>query len=183
MWEEGVCSHAAPSRPPCGLSVQTPRRVQVAVRCSQELFRSDVENADDLRINWRLFQSCSGEVGAFCSASALSGGAVQVCLEKHRYKPTFSEHCRCATVVNATSPASLCSRACQWLTCRCGCHVALRLDTVLSIYLSVAKQAALLLQVPALRLVASTVVELPVSLAADLKLCLSAPALLKQPTA
>lgn len=35
--------------------------------CKQELFRQDVENADDVRLSVQLLRMCSGEMQVFCA--------------------------------------------------------------------------------------------------------------------
>ena len=34
--------------------------------CQEELFRQEVENADDLRLSQRLFKKCMGDKRKFC---------------------------------------------------------------------------------------------------------------------
>ncbi len=41
--------------------------VSVSWECQEELFRQEVENADDLRLSQRLFKKCMGDKKKFCS--------------------------------------------------------------------------------------------------------------------
>jgi Golgi apparatus protein 1 len=41
--------------------------VSVSWECQEELFRQEVENADDLRLSHRLFKKCMGDKKKFCA--------------------------------------------------------------------------------------------------------------------
>ena len=41
--------------------------MSVSWECQEELFRQEVENADDLRLSQRLFKKCMGDKKKFCS--------------------------------------------------------------------------------------------------------------------
>ncbi len=43
------------------------KAVSVSWECQEELFRQEVENADDLRLSQRLFKKCMGDKRKFCS--------------------------------------------------------------------------------------------------------------------
>ncbi len=43
------------------------KAVSVSWECQEELFRQEVENADDLRLSQRLFKKCMGDKKKFCS--------------------------------------------------------------------------------------------------------------------
>jgi len=43
------------------------KAVSVSWECQEELFRQEVENADDLRLSQRLFKKCMGDKKRFCS--------------------------------------------------------------------------------------------------------------------
>ena len=40
--------------------------MSVSWECQEELFRQEVENADDLRLSQRLFKKCMGDKRKFC---------------------------------------------------------------------------------------------------------------------
>lgn len=42
------------------------KAVSVSWECQEELFRQEVENADDLRLSQRLFKKCMGDKKKFC---------------------------------------------------------------------------------------------------------------------
>ncbi len=42
------------------------KAVRVSGECQEELFRQEVENADDLRLSHRLFRKCNGDKNRFC---------------------------------------------------------------------------------------------------------------------
>ena len=62
--------------------------------CRDEVFRQDVENADDLRLNGGLFRTCLPDKRAFCASVPPGHGAAQACLEAARHKPGFTPACR-----------------------------------------------------------------------------------------
>ena len=68
--------------------------VQVRPHCRQEVFRADVEAADDARLNWRLFKACEADAATFCSSREYGTPEFQRCLEAHRYRSGFSNNCR-----------------------------------------------------------------------------------------
>lgn len=60
---------------------------QVTWDCQEELFRQEVENADDLRLSYRLLRKCMGDKQKFCSdvkpgehACSLHGRTSCLCL-------------------------------------------------------------------------------------------------------
>lgn len=65
------------------------KAVSVSWECQEELFRQEVENADDLRLSQRLFKKCMGDKKKFCSA--IKFGMLWLCL-----------WCLCVVVVNCT---------------------------------------------------------------------------------
>ena len=70
-------------------------RAQLDINCNRELFRVDVESADDIRLSWALAQTCTKDIQAFCPDVGPFGGMVQGCLEGHRHAATFGADCRC----------------------------------------------------------------------------------------
>lgn len=43
------------------------KSVSVSWECQEELFRQEVENADDLRLSHRLFKKCMSDKKKFCA--------------------------------------------------------------------------------------------------------------------
>ena len=54
------------------------KAVSVSWECQEELFRQEVENADDLRLSQRLFKKCMGDKKKFCAD--IKFGALRLCL-------------------------------------------------------------------------------------------------------
>jgi golgi apparatus protein 1 len=73
--------------------------LQARPTCRQELFRYDVEAADDLRLNVRLFNACKLELSKFCEGQSPGSAAGHSCLEQNRHDANFGDECRCAPVV------------------------------------------------------------------------------------
>jgi len=82
---QGCASDELNSRPP-----------QVSWDCQEELFRADVENADDVRLSVRLFRTCIKEKQQFCAEVAPGNARAKDCLEQSRSKPGFGDECKCA---------------------------------------------------------------------------------------
>ena len=53
--------------PTCVQDCLRDKAVSVSWECQEELFRQEVENADDLRLSQRLFKKCMGDKKKFCS--------------------------------------------------------------------------------------------------------------------
>ena len=68
--------------------------VQVTVTCARELFRADVEAADDLSLQVVLHDKCALELERFCTDVTMHNGKAQLCLERHRFRPEFRSSCR-----------------------------------------------------------------------------------------
>lgn len=62
--------------------------------CLQEMFRADVEDADDVRLSVRLFQACLPEKRRFCREVAPGHSRAKDCLEEHRDDAGFGATCR-----------------------------------------------------------------------------------------
>ena len=69
-------------------------RDQLSWDCQEELFRQEVENADDMRLNYVLFRKCSRDKAKFCPDVKYGNARVKECLEDNKGKPDFSEECR-----------------------------------------------------------------------------------------
>ncbi|CAI7856614.1 unnamed protein product [Closterium sp. NIES-53] len=69
-------------------------RAQLAWDCQAELFRQEVENAGDIRLNVRLFQACLNDQRRFCADVKYGDARVKDCLEDHRLDPEFSPSCK-----------------------------------------------------------------------------------------
>ena len=70
------------------------KRAQLSWDCQEELFRQEVENADDLRLNTVLFRKCSRDKAKFCADVQYGNARVKDCLEDNKDKPDFSAECR-----------------------------------------------------------------------------------------
>ncbi|GJP37078.1 hypothetical protein CLOM_g21523 [Closterium sp. NIES-68] len=69
-------------------------RTKLAWDCQAELFRQEVENADDIRLNVRLFQACLNDQRKFCADVKYGDARVKDCLEDHRLDAEFSPGCK-----------------------------------------------------------------------------------------
>ena len=64
-------SQAQP-RPACWTHLQRDKRMQLSWSCEEQLFRQEIENADDVRLSVRLFSKCMADkrkVGRRCGVS------------------------------------------------------------------------------------------------------------------
>eukprot|EP00271_Cylindrocystis_brebissonii_P000507 TRINITY_DN1061_c0_g3_i1.p1 TRINITY_DN1061_c0_g3~~TRINITY_DN1061_c0_g3_i1.p1 ORF type:complete len:958 (-),score=202.65 TRINITY_DN1061_c0_g3_i1:1362-4235(-) len=62
--------------------------------CQAELFRQEVENVPDIRLNVRLFKTCLNDKKKFCPDIAPGDARVKDCLEEHHLDPDFSAPCK-----------------------------------------------------------------------------------------
>eukprot|EP00899_Mesostigma_viride_P022799 jgi/Mesvir1/3703/Mv14989-RA.1 len=69
------------------------KRVSLSWDCQEELFRQEVENADDFRLDARLHRECSADKAKFCKDTP-EGYKTKDCLEDHRYEAGFSQTCK-----------------------------------------------------------------------------------------
>lgn len=70
--------------------------VQIQYDCKAALFRMDMENADDIRLNTVLFKACLNDKRMFCPNVFPGNGRAEICLEEHMATPGFTAECRCA---------------------------------------------------------------------------------------
>ncbi|KAK9820440.1 hypothetical protein WJX72_010380 [[Myrmecia] bisecta] len=70
------------------------KRPQLSWECQEELFRQEVENADDTRLSIRLMNKCMADKKAFCADVKPGGAKIKDCLEEHREDPQFSAECK-----------------------------------------------------------------------------------------
>eukprot|EP00271_Cylindrocystis_brebissonii_P019065 TRINITY_DN562_c0_g3_i1.p1 TRINITY_DN562_c0_g3~~TRINITY_DN562_c0_g3_i1.p1 ORF type:complete len:1830 (+),score=464.44 TRINITY_DN562_c0_g3_i1:323-5812(+) len=70
------------------------QRERLGWDCQAELFRQEVENADDIRLNVRLFKACLADKRQFCADVIPGDARVKDCLEDHHEDPAFSPGCR-----------------------------------------------------------------------------------------
>lgn len=75
-------------------SLQRDNRVELDWNCQEQLFRQEVENADDIRLDVRLFTACRGDQQRFCPDVEPGSNRVKECLEEHLEKPKFSSECK-----------------------------------------------------------------------------------------
>ena len=62
------------------------KTLRVSGECQEELFRQEVENADDLRLSHRLFRKCNGDKNRFCPDVKYGACRIQTCLSSDRHK-------------------------------------------------------------------------------------------------
>ncbi|KAK9867536.1 hypothetical protein WJX84_008718 [Apatococcus fuscideae] len=62
--------------------------------CQEQLFRQQMENADDLRLSVRLFRKCLPDKKKFCKDVPPGNARAKECLEDHREDPGFQPECK-----------------------------------------------------------------------------------------
>ncbi|CAL5218414.1 g90 [Coccomyxa viridis] len=62
--------------------------------CQEQLFRQEVENAEDLRLSVRLFRACLADKKKFCADVPPGNARAKECLEDNREAPGFSATCK-----------------------------------------------------------------------------------------
>mmetsp|Transcript_2774 Transcript_2774/g.6902 ORF Transcript_2774/g.6902 Transcript_2774/m.6902 type:complete len:571 (-) Transcript_2774:276-1988(-) len=70
------------------------QRARLSWDCQEELFRQEVENADDLRLNVVLYNACLNDKKKFCNNKKYGNAQVKDCLEENRNDPEFSAECK-----------------------------------------------------------------------------------------
>ncbi|KAK9821811.1 hypothetical protein WJX81_008502 [Elliptochloris bilobata] len=70
------------------------KRALLSWDCQEQLFRQEVENADDMRLSVRLFRSCLNDKKKFCAEVQPGNARAKECLEDNREKEGFSKPCR-----------------------------------------------------------------------------------------
>jgi len=70
------------------------KRAQLSWDCQEELFRQEVENADDIRLSVKLFRSCLADKKKFCPDVKPGNARAKDCLENKRNEPGFSADCK-----------------------------------------------------------------------------------------
>lgn len=70
------------------------KRPQLSWDCTEELFRKEVEDADNMRLNPVLMRLCGKDKKKFCSDVKTGMGRAKSCLEENRDKPNFSPECK-----------------------------------------------------------------------------------------
>mmetsp|Transcript_34914 Transcript_34914/g.77608 ORF Transcript_34914/g.77608 Transcript_34914/m.77608 type:complete len:994 (-) Transcript_34914:752-3733(-) len=60
------------------------KRMQLSWACEEQLFRQEMENADDIRLSVRLFTKCMPDKRKFCKDVEPGGARTKDCLEEHR---------------------------------------------------------------------------------------------------
>ena len=66
----------------------TMHRAKLTITCQEELFRSDVNNADDIRLQPKLFRDCHADKKKVCCYVLVVG------LSKHCRTSTYMQACR-----------------------------------------------------------------------------------------
>jgi len=70
------------------------KRNQLSWDCQEELFRQEVENADDIRLSVKLFRACLSDKKKFCGNVKPGNANAKDCLEDHRNDAGFTEDCK-----------------------------------------------------------------------------------------
>jgi len=70
------------------------KRASLSWDCQEELFRQEVENAEDWRLSAKLHKDCGADKVKFCKDVTSGNAKVKVCLEENREKPDFSASCK-----------------------------------------------------------------------------------------
>eukprot|EP00951_Prasinocladus_malaysianus_P016396 scaffold127716_cov50-Prasinocladus_malaysianus.AAC.1 len=70
------------------------KRAQLSWDCQEELFRKEVEDADDLRLSVTLYKKCLGDKKKFCSDIKPGANRAKDCLEENKDAAGFSEDCK-----------------------------------------------------------------------------------------
>jgi len=70
------------------------KRAQLSWDCQEELFRQEVENADDVRLSVVLLRVCMKDKKTFCNDVKPGNARVKDCLEEKKDEPEFSEECK-----------------------------------------------------------------------------------------
>ena len=74
--------------------VQRDSTPELSWDCHEELFRQEVENADDIRLSVRLFKACRADQKRFCSKVEYGSNRVKDCLESHLDNSKFTAECK-----------------------------------------------------------------------------------------
>ncbi|GFR46876.1 hypothetical protein Agub_g8517 [Astrephomene gubernaculifera] len=70
------------------------KRMQLSWGCEEQLFRQELEDADDIRLSVRLYTKCIREKRKFCAEVQPGSARVKDCLEAHRDDDGFGKECR-----------------------------------------------------------------------------------------
>jgi len=68
--------------------------LQLSWECEEQLFRQEMEDADDLRLSVRLRSRCMDEKRRFCKDVAPGASRAKQCLEEHRNDDGFGTPCK-----------------------------------------------------------------------------------------
>eukprot|EP00884_Botryococcus_braunii_P009910 jgi/Botrbrau1/18920/Bobra.177_2s0074.1 len=66
------------------------QQAKLSWECQEELFRQEVENADNIMLSYRLMRKCMGDKKKFCPDVEPGNARVKDCLEENRNKEDFS---------------------------------------------------------------------------------------------
>eukprot|EP00884_Botryococcus_braunii_P009907 jgi/Botrbrau1/18918/Bobra.177_2s0072.2 len=70
------------------------QQAKLSWECQGELFRQEVENADNIMLSYRLMRKCMGDKKKFCPDVEPGNARVKDCLEEKRNKEGFSPECK-----------------------------------------------------------------------------------------
>ncbi|KAL6765630.1 hypothetical protein V8C86DRAFT_2455912 [Haematococcus lacustris] len=69
-------------------------QLQLSWPCEEQLFRQEMENADDIRLSVRLYKTCLKAKKRFCANVEPGAARVKDCLEQHRNEAGFDPACK-----------------------------------------------------------------------------------------
>ncbi|KAJ9518654.1 hypothetical protein QJQ45_018663 [Haematococcus lacustris] len=69
-------------------------QLQLHWPCEEQLFRQEMENADDIRLSVRLYKTCLKAKKRFCADVEPGAARVKDCLEQHRNEAGFDPACK-----------------------------------------------------------------------------------------
>lgn len=68
--------------------------MQLSWQCEEQLYRQEVDDADDIRLSVRLYSKCLDDKKRFCKEVMPGSARVKECLEENRLKEDFSPACK-----------------------------------------------------------------------------------------
>ena len=87
-------------------------RMKLSWDCEEQLFRKEMEDADDMRLSVRLFRKCLQDKRQFCDDVPPGNAMAKECLEEHRDE--LSDGCRwareCVDTHNCVCHSCVCAR-------------------------------------------------------------------------
>ncbi|GFH10065.1 uncharacterized protein HaLaN_05313 [Haematococcus lacustris] len=94
MQAPGLCHPKGCGRRLPGRRCSRDHQLQLHWPCEEQLFRQEMENADDIRLSVRLYQTCLKAKKRFCADVEPGAARVKDCLEQHRNEAGFDPACK-----------------------------------------------------------------------------------------